>query len=253
MIELAELDLSSIADERLREGFLRLLNLVEELSTTVRQQAEEIQRLRDQNNRLKREHGKPAILPNTPPAKKDHSSEQERRQPKQHHRRSKQGTIAIDRDELCRLDPATLPPAAAFQGYQEVVIQDLVLRTDNVRFLQEVYHAASSGQTYLAPLPAGYTGEFGPGIKALIIVWYFACQMSEPKIRELCGHAGVVISDGQVANLLIKKQDQFHAESDAVYAAGLRSSPWQQIDDTATRVNGQNQHCHLICNPLYSA
>jgi len=35
--------------------------------------------------------------------------------------------------------------------------------------------------------------------------------------------------------------------------AGLRSSPWQQLDDTATRVNGQNQHCQLVCNPLYSA
>jgi Transposase IS66 family len=253
MIELADLDLSSIADDRLREGLLRLLNLVEELSTTVRQQAEEIQRLRDENNRLKGEHGKPDIKPNTPPAKKDHSSEQERRQPKEHHRRSKLGTIPIDRDELCRLDPATLPPDAAFQGYREVVVQDLVLCTDNVRFRQEVYHAASTDQTYVAPLPAGYAGEFGPGIKALIIVWYFACQMSEPKIRELCGHAGVAISDGQVSNLLIKKQEQFHAESDAVYVAGLRSSPWQQIDDTATRVNGQNQHCHLVCNPLYTA
>ncbi len=253
MIELADLDLSSIADDRHREGLLRLLNLVEELSTTVRQQADEIQRLRDENNRLKGEHGKPDIKPNTPTAKKDHSSEQERRQPKEHHRRSKQGTIPIDRDEVCQIDPTTLPPDAAFQGYREVVIQDLVLRTDNVRFLQEVYHADSTGQTYLAPLPAGYAGEFGPGIKALIIVWYFACQMSEPKIRELCGHAGVQISDGQVSNLLIKKQDHFHAESDAVYAAGLRSSPWQQIDDSSTRVNGQNEHCHLVCNPLYTA
>ena len=253
MVELADLDLSSIADDRLREGFLRLLNLVEELSTTVREQAAEIQRLRDENNRLKGEHGKPDIKPNTAASKKDHSSEQERHQPKDHHRRSKQGTIPIDRDEVRRIDPATLPPDAAFQGYHEVVIQDLVFRTDNVRFLQEVYHADSTGQTYVAPLPAGYAGEFGPGIKALIIVWYFACQMSEPKIRELCVHGGVQISDGQVSNLLIKKQDQFHAESDAVYAAGRRSSPWQQIDDTGTRVNGQNAHCHLVCNPLYTA
>jgi hypothetical protein len=253
MLKLEDLDLTSIADTRLREGFVRLLNLVEELSTTVREQADEIQRLRDENNRLKGEQGKPEIKPNTPASKKDHSSERERHQPKEHHRRSKQGTIPIDRDEVRRIDPASLPADAAFQGYQEVVIQDLVLRTDNVRFLQEVYHAASTGQTYVAPLPAGYAGEFGPGIKALIIVWYFACQMSEPKIRELCEQGGLQISDGQVSNLLIKKQDLFHAESEAVYVAGLRSSPWQQIDDTSTRVNGHNAHCHLVCNPLYTA
>jgi hypothetical protein len=32
----------------------------------------------------------------------------------------------------------------------------------------------------------------------------------------------------------------------------LRSTPWQHIDDTATRVNGQNQHCHIIDNPLHT-
>jgi hypothetical protein len=38
-----------------------------------------------------------------------------------------------------------------------------------------------------------------------------------------------------------------------VYEAGLASSPYQHIDDTQTRVNGQNQHCHVICNPVYTA
>jgi hypothetical protein len=35
--------------------------------------------------------------------------------------------------------------------------------------------------------------------------------------------------------------------------AGLAASPWQQTDDTATRVNGHNQHCHVLSNPLYTA
>lgn len=32
----------------------------------------------------------------------------------------------------------------------------------------------------------------------------------------------------------------------------MRSSPWQQIDDTPTRLNGHNQHCQIVCNPLYT-
>jgi len=35
--------------------------------------------------------------------------------------------------------------------------------------------------------------------------------------------------------------------------AGLASSPWQHLDTTGTRVNGQNWHCHIVCNPLYTA
>ncbi|MGH2459255.1 MAG: hypothetical protein ACRDIY_10355, partial [Chloroflexota bacterium] len=34
---------------------------------------------------------------------------------------------------------------------------------------------------------------------------------------------------------------------------GLRSSPWQHLDQTSTRVNGQNDHCQILCNPLYTA
>src|SRR6185503_8052763 len=56
-----------------------------------------------------------------------------------------------------------------------------------------------------------------------------------------------------ISNLLIKDHAPFHAEKEAVYRAGLRSSPWQHIDDTSTRVNGQNQHCQVVCNPLYTA
>ena len=61
------------------------------------------------------------------------------------------------------------------------------------------------------------------------------------------------ISAGQVSNLLIQHQEPFHAEAQAVLAAGLRSSPWQHLDDTPTRVDGQNHACHVLCNPLYTA
>lgn len=43
------------------------------------------------------------------------------------------------------------------------------------------------------------------------------------------------------------------AERDAVMADGLASSPWQQIDDTPTPVNGRQHTCHVVGNPLYTA
>jgi len=38
-----------------------------------------------------------------------------------------------------------------------------------------------------------------------------------------------------------------------VYEAGLGSSPWQQVDHTETRVDGQPQHCQVVCNPVYTS
>ena len=86
----------------------------------------------------------------------------------------------------------------------------------------------------------------------MVLTLYFGGDMSEPKIRELYANIGGQISAGQLSNILIKGQGAFHAEKDAVYEAGLRSSAWQHTDDTSTRVNGQNQHCHIVCNPLYT-
>ncbi|HBY98112.1 MAG TPA: hypothetical protein DEP84_29920 [Chloroflexi bacterium] len=76
--------------------------------------------------------------------------------------------------------------------------------------------------------------------------------MTEPKIAELFRRVGTKISDGHVSNLLIKGHEPFHAEKEAVYAAGLRSGPWHHLDDTGSRVNGQNHHCHIVDNPLHT-
>ena len=249
-----DLDLSSIADERARQLVQQLLNVLEDVMADLRAAQAENQRLRDELNRLKGEQGAPAIKANTPqPPPKDHSSEQERRKPKTWSKGRKTDRIAIDREQVVQVDPTCLPSEAVFKGYEDVVVQDVIFRTDNVLFHKEKFYSPSQHQTYLASLPQGYCGQFGPGLKSLALVLYFGAQMSEPKVAELLRSVGVQISDGQVSNLLIKGQAPFHAEKEALYQAGLASSPWQHLDDTSTRVNGQNGYCHIVCNPLYTA
>ena len=251
---LEDLELASIADDRVRELVRGLLNLLEDVRADLRAAQAEIQRLHNEINRLKGEQGQPTIKPNTAhPPPKDLSSEQERRTPKAWTKGRKTDRIPIDREQVVQVDPACLPPDAQFKGYEEVVVQDVVFRTDNVLFHKEKFYSPSQHQTYLASLPQGYHGQFGPGIKSLVLVLYYGAQMSEPKVAELLRGVGVQISDGQVSNLLIKDQAAFHAEKDALYQAGLASSPWQHLDDTSTRVNGHNGYCHVVCNPLYTA
>jgi hypothetical protein len=251
---LEDLDLNSIADDRARELVRQLLNLLEDVMTDLRVAHAENQRLRDEINRLKGEQGRPTIKSNQPqPPSTDHSSEQERRKPKGWSKGRKRDRISIDRTQVVQVDPDCLPPDAQFKGYEDVVVQDVVFRTDNVLFHKEKFYSPSQHQTYLASLPQGYNGQFGPGIKSLALVFYYGAQMSEPKVAELLRSVGVQISDGQVSNLLIKDHAVFHAEKAALYQTGLASSPWQHLDDTSTRVNGQNGYCHIVCNPLYTA
>ena len=254
---LEDLDLNNIQDiEQSRRAIIMLFNLLEDLKAENRKLQEENQRLRDENNRLKGEQGKPDIKPNKPQgesAKADHSSEAERRKPRERQKSSKLENIKVDRQQVLPVDPAQLPPDAQFKGYEEVVVQDILIQTDNVLFRKEKYYSPAERKSYLAELPAGYQGQFGPGIKSLAIVYYFGCNMSEPKILEFFSHFGIRISAGELSHLLTQGQPALHAEKDAIYQAGLLSSPWHHIDDTGTRVNGQNNYCHILCNPLYTA
>ena len=252
MIE--KIDLNTIQDENARELIRQLLNLIEKLSADLRDAQVEIQRLRDEVNRLKGEQGKPKIKGNTPKSPRtNHSSENERHKSRQRHKKSKKAEIQIDREQVVEVDPSVLPKDAQFKGYQDVVVQDILLRTDNILFHKQKYYSASTRKTYMAELPRGYEGQFGPRIKAMTLVFYYGIGTSEPKIKEFFENVGIHISAGKISNLLIKRQEGFHAEKDAVYAAGLQSSPWQQTDDTLTRVDGQNQHCHIVCNPVYTS
>jgi len=249
-----DLDLNAIHEENARELIKRLLNMVEQLSGDLRDARSEIQRYRDENNRLKGEQGKPKIKGNRPkPPTSDHSSEKERHRHKRHAKSSKKAEIHIDREEVVDVDRRELPADAQPKGSEDVVVQDLIVHTDNVRFHKQKYYSASAKKTYLAELPKGYEGQYGPGIKTLIVTMYFGMGTSEPKILEFLENMGVQMSEGELSNLLIKGQDGFHAESDAVYEAGLRSSPYQQTDDTLTRLDGQNQHCHVVCNSVYTS
>jgi len=185
-----------------RQAIGLLLNLVEELKSESDALRAENQELRDEINRLQGEQGKPAVKPSKKQPKPDHSSEKERRRPKKWRKGSKVDKITIDREETLALDQSQLPADAEFKGYEAVVVQDIQVKTDNVRFLKEKYYSASERQTYLAPLPAGYQGQFGPGLRALVITLYYGAEMTEPKIIEFLSHFELSLSAGQLSNLL---------------------------------------------------
>src|SRR3954451_20117715 len=251
---LARLELASIADVGARQAIRALVNLVEELAAENQALRAENEQLRDELRRLKGGSGRPKLPPGQAGGSTDYSSEQERRAaPKTWQKRGKQDRLRIDRAERLTVDPATLPPDAVFKGYETVVVQDLVLRTDTVAFEQEVWYSPAERRSYRARRPAGYEGTVGPHLRALVVTLAYAGGMSERKLLELVQSAGIAISAGTLSNLLTAGRAGFTAEARDVLRAGLASTPYQHLDDTSTRVNGEPQYCQILCNALYTA
>ena len=137
------IDLGAIVEEKTRELVKGLLNFIEQLSSNLREARAENQRLRDENQRLKGEQGKPEIKANVEAGvTKDHSSEKERKKPRKRQEKKKTARLVIDREEVVRVNQAILPADAIFKGYEENVVQDILLKANNVRFLKEKYYSA---------------------------------------------------------------------------------------------------------------
>jgi hypothetical protein len=167
-----------------------LLNVIERLVSELHAVKEQLGRVLAENNRLKGAQGRPGGQTKKRP-KLDRSSERERReQPTAWRKRAKLPGVVIDRQVECRLDPAALQADARLKDHIEGTVQDLVLRTDNVRFRCERWQAASTGKTYQAPLPAGYAGEFGSGLKALALTLVYSANVGQVQIRRLFGSVG---------------------------------------------------------------
>lgn len=263
---LTTLDPDRLPDEQLRPMLRALLNIVEALLAEVQALKAENQELRDEINRLKGEQGKPSFkAKRVSVAPANYSSERERHEPRAWQKGTKLDQIRIDRVEQLTVDPATLPADAVRKGTEAVVVQDLVLRTDNVRFEREIWYSPGLRKSYRAALPPGYDdGEFGPGIKRLALALAYGANVSEGKLLELFRQAGAVVSAGWLAGLLSGVPGGLAAEAQAVERAGLESSPWQHSDTTGTqvsttvsmnagtRVDTERWHCHTLGNPLFT-
>jgi len=174
---------------------------------------------------------------------------------KKRNRKAKLPEIIIDRHEKCSVDNTRLPDDVEFKGYEYKVVQDVIIKTDNVKFQREVYYSPSLKKTYIGNIPSGYEGDFGPNINSDIVSMKYVNGMSIPKIVEFYSNIGTLISGSYISNRLTKAMymDVFHYEKDEMHKVGLEVSPYIQIDDTGTRVNGQNHYTQIICNNLYTA
>jgi len=261
--------MTSISDLETKKVLNKLLNLVETIHSENEELKEKNQQLKDEVSHLKGEQGKPDIK-GKKKKNEDISSEQERKnnnsegndddetktgKKKKRKREAKLPRVKIDREEKCPVDKSLLPNDIEFKGYSDVVIQDIRIVTDNVKYRREIYYSPIENKTYLGALPSDIAGkgEYGVGIRSLIPLLKSECNLSESCILDFFQNFGIILSSAYISNQWTKGYDLFHQEKSDIYKAGLSNGHFQQIDDTGARVNGENHYTQIIYNPFYSA
>ena len=254
----------------------KLFNLIERLASDKSVLETDLQQLRDEVNRLKGEQGKPNIKPNKNNKGEDISSEKERKKAeadaeketnkedvedentnskkKKRRRKPKLPQVTIDQTLKRVLDKTSLPSDLMSKGFRDVVIQDIIIKTNNIKYRCEIFYSPSENKYYRAKLPEGVQdqGEFGVGVRSLIPLLK-SMGVTEKPIVNFFENFGIVVSPTYISQQWTGGYDWAHQEKSELYRSGILNSDYGQIDDTSARVNGDNYYCQVVCNDLFTA
>jgi transposase IS66 family protein len=236
-------DLEGLSTAALKALVLQLLGEISALRQAVAEQRAEIARLKG----LK---GPPSIKPSIKPSGMEQASEP--KPPAGLGKRRRRGSKRIARVVVeDRVLSTAVPAGSRFKGYENFLIQDVVLRPVAIRFRRERW-VTPDGRTVVAPLPAGIDGHFGPELRRFVLAQYHQGQVTIPRLVTLLAAIGIEVSKRQVVRLLIGRQDRFVSEARDVLRAGLASAAWVTVDDTGARHKGANGFCTQIGNDRFA-
>src|ERR671911_502660 len=202
-----------------------LRSLVVSLRGTVAQLEAKVAALSDEIARLKRLKGRPNLKPSgmekgtdTPSAPSGGTGRPKRRDPQP----PKSARLIVDEDRVVPLAPQ---PGWRFKGFKFYTVQDLVIETRIVRYWRPCYRTPE-GRLVIAPLPPEVTGHFGANLVRYLLSQHYQCRVTMPLLHQQLQDLGILISAGQISNLLTKDHDAFHTEKAALKQAGLETARW---------------------------
>lgn len=248
VIEITETNRTPLVDSLLRKIEERD-QVIDELHDVIRALKEQIQELKDEIAALKKSPKRPKFSKKSNKKSKSRDSNDPGKRPGST-KREKKSQLRVDDTKV--ITPPDLPEGSKLKRTRRVVIQNLVLKSFNTKYVLEEWESPS-GQLISAQIPKGVSQDsFGNDLCRFILYQYHHCQVTQPLIYEQLQELGVDISVGQINRILTENKDIFHDEKGEILRKGLEISEWVQTDDTGARHKGKTGYCTHIGNNLFA-
>jgi Transposase IS66 family len=229
----------------------QLLDIIRLQQERIQQLEERVQQLEDEIARLKGLKPRPRIAPSSLEPSPRPPRDPRTKRPGSA-KRSKTAGLTITEEIVIPL--AHRPEGAVFKGYEDFVVQDLILKPRVILYRRERW-LTPEGESLVAPLPVeGVPGShFGPDLICFILHQYHHQHVTQPLLLEQLRQLGLDISAGELDRILTQGKDAFHREKDELLPAALAVSAYVEVDDTGARHRGHNGACTQLGNELFAS
>lgn len=240
--------ISDVPDEQRTPLVLMLLEF-------ITWQHEEILRLKDEIAILKGQKPRPKIKP----SKLEEGTREKRQEEGEPGKRpgsaKRSKTAEVTDFDVVNLSVENVPHGSAFKGYEDYMVQELIIKSRHVLYRRERW-IAPDGTTIVAPLPKDVEalkgGHFNRTVNAAVLSLHHKGTVTQPLIRDMLTDWGVDISTGQINRILTEDNQGFHEEKKEILSVGLEVSNYVNADDTGARHQGKNGYCTHIGNDLFA-
>jgi len=253
MMKKSDFLLPPIPPEEMTPTVKLLLAIIEMQQHTITELTDRVNQLEAEVARLKKLPAKPRIKPSAlardkddddpppggaGPGKKRPGSKKRRKRPPVHR------SVIVT--------PPDLPAGSRLLGYQDYLVQDLLIEPCNTRYRLARYRTPD-GESLTGQLPASQQGtHYGPTLRSFILYQYHHQRVTQPLLLQQLRDWGIDLSSGQLNRLITEGQAPFHREKDALLPAGLAASTYLHVDDTGARHGGKNGYCTHLGNEHFA-
>jgi hypothetical protein len=235
-----------------------LLAIIEQQHDTIARLEQRIDRLEAEVARLKKLPPRPGIKPSA--LDKDHDDDDPSSGGAGRERSTGQGKRPGSKKRRKRtrvhhtriVPPEDLPPGSRLMGYQDYLVQDMLIEPCNTRYRLARYRTPD-GRLLTGQLPPYLQGtHFGPTLQSFILYQYHHQRVTQPLLLQQLREWGIDISSGQLNRIITEDKERFHAEKTDLLPAGIAHSSYLQVDDTGARHAGKNGYCTHLGNDQFA-
>lgn len=168
-------------------------------------------------------------------------------------KRKKKKDLPIDTEQIIKAKD--VPQGWELSGYKPYVVQDIIVKRNNILFQREIWRSPDGKEQMIALLPKSISGRtFGEQIRRFVIYQYNEVHATQPRIHRMLIATGVDISKGQVNRILNEdiSNEVFAEDLAALVHYGIYHSDEIRTDDTGARHKGKTAYCNCINTDLFT-